>query len=112
MENIQIVVSVIRFRDAAGPTGSSVGRFNARDHNKSWVVKLGLDTVGVVYKMADDFSDHADDDQEFYAPHAGRWVWESDTWPVGGAGSLDLPQDGMSYDDRMTAVYSLLSHRS
>lgn len=99
-QSMQYVVSVVRYNEYDGRGAG----FAPHGFTGSWIVKLGLDVIGLVYKTGDDLAGQ-DDEEEFYAKHRNRWVWEH----RGADGcSLDELRGAKSYDSQMEAVWALL----
>jgi|GEM_PF-3232833 len=93
---VQLVISVIRFTEEQA---KAVGfRHMCYVSLKAWIVKLGLDAVGVVYEARPDDRWHGE-------KHGGRWVWEG----AGSGCSLDEDQGESSYETRQEAIWALLA---
>jgi len=100
MNEVQIVISIIRYSDAAGRAAGFGLGYGSYSTMKAWLVKLGLDVVGVVYRVRDD-------DERYEPQQRGRWAWEG----AGSGCSLDEDQGETHYGTRQEAVWALLTQR-
>lgn len=97
-QDVQLVVSVVHYTtEAAYCTG-----FSGRDHRGTWLVRLGFDTIGVVFQFKAEMLPH-EPDRELAERHDEKWIWQGN-----GGDSLD---DNRSAETKMAAVWKLLEDR-